>query len=410
MQIPFSKPLIDESVIREVNDSLVNTGWLTSGPKVLELEKEIKHFTGVNVAVCVNSWTSGAMLVLRWFGIGPGDEVIVPAYTYAATSLCAMNLGATVVMVDVCDDFCLDPEKLADAITPKTKAIIPVDIGGWMADYDAILKIVNSPEIKNRFTPKGKLQENLGRILVLSDAAHSIGASYKERKSGTCADATVFSFHSVKNITTGEGGVVCLNLPTTFDPEESYKYLKALSLNGQTKSAFEKNQPGAWRYDIIDQGLKANMPDICAAVGLAQIRRYENVLLPERKRIFEFYQKAFSDQPWAIIPILQNDLGSVSSAHLFMLRIMNCSESDRDEIIRRISEKGVGVNVHYIPLPLLSLFRNLGYKLENYPNTHQLYKGEITLPLYNGLTEKEMERVVEVVKDSVNKVIQAKAT
>ena len=182
MQIPFSKPLIDESVIREVNDSLVNTGWLTSGPKVLELEKEIKHFTGVNVAVCVNSWTSGAMLVLRWFGIGPGDEVIVPAYTYAATSLCAMNLGATVVMVDVCDDFCLDPEKLADAITPNTKAIIPVDIGGWMADYDSILKIVNSPEIKNRFTPKGKLQEKLGRILVLSDAAHSIGALYKERK------------------------------------------------------------------------------------------------------------------------------------------------------------------------------------------------------------------------------------
>jgi len=401
MTVPFSRPLIDQSVIDEVNDCLINTGWLTSGPKVLQLENELKLLTGAPEVVCVNSWTSGAMLMLRWFGIGPGDEVIIPAYTYSATALCALNIGAKVVMVDVKGDFNIDPEKILQAITPRTKAIIPVDIGGWMADYDAILGLVNEPGIRSMFQATSPEQEQLGRIFVLADAAHSIGATYKGRNSGVCADATVMSFHSVKNITTGEGGAICLNLPQPFDHEATYKFLKAFSLNGQTKSAFEKNQPGAWRYDIVAQGLKVNMPDICAAIGLAQIRRYKETLLPERLRIFQQYLDGFMDCDWAVLPQLNDLLNSQSSGHLFMLRIKDISEEQRDGIIQRISEQGVGVNVHYIPMPILTLFKNLGYRMEDYQNTYALYKGEITLPLYNGLTAGQIAQVISTVKSCV---------
>jgi len=401
MTVPFSRPLIDQSVIDEVNDCLINTGWLTSGPKVLQLENELKLLTGAPEVVCVNSWTSGAMLMLRWFGIGPGDEVIIPAYTYSATALCALNIGAKVVMVDVKGDFNIDPEKILQAITPRTKAIILVDIGGWMADYDAILGLVNEPGIRSMFQATSPEQEQLGRIFVLADAAHSIGATYKGRNSGVCADATVMSFHSVKNITTGEGGAICLNLPQPFDHEATYKFLKAFSLNGQTKSAFEKNQPGAWRYDIVAQGLKVNMPDICAAIGLAQIRRYKETLLPERLRIFQQYLDGFMDCDWAVLPQLNDLLNSQSSGHLFMLRIKDISEEQRDGIIQRISEQGVGVNVHYIPMPILTLFKNLGYRMEDYQNTYALYKGEITLPLYNGLTAGQIAQVISTVKSCV---------
>ena len=401
MTVPFSRPLIDQSVIDEVNDCLINTGWLTSGPKVLQLENELKLLTGAPEVVCVNSWTSGAMLMLRWFGIGPGDEVIIPAYTYSATALCALNIGAKVVMVDVKGDFNIDPEKILQAITPRTKAIILVDIGGWMADYDAILGLVNEPGIRSMFQATSPEQEQLGRIFVLADAAHSIGATYKGRNSGVCADATVMSFHSVKNITTGEGGAICLNLPQPFDHEATYKFLKAFSLNGQTKSAFEKSQPGAWRYDIVAQGLKVNMPDICAAIGLAQIRRYKETLLPERLRIFQQYLDGFMDCDWAVLPQLNDLLNSQSSGHLFMLRIKDISEEQRDGIIQRISEQGVGVNVHYIPMPILTLFKNLGYRMEDYQNTYALYKGEITLPLYNGLTAGQIAQVISTVKSCV---------
>jgi dTDP-4-amino-4,6-dideoxygalactose transaminase len=398
MQVPFSRPLLDTAVINEVNDCLLNTGWLTSGPKVLELESEIRLLTGAPAVLCVNSWTSGAMLMLRWFGVGPDDEVIVPAYTYAATALCALNIGAKVVLVDVRDDFNMDPEKIRAAITPRTKAIIPVDIGGWMADYEAIFALLNTPEVQAKFQPNTPNQVKMGRILVLADAAHSIGAQYKGRMSGLCADATVFSFHSVKNITTGEGGAVCLNLPASFDHAAEYSFLKAFSLNGQTKSAFEKNQPGAWRYDIIAQGLKANMPDLCAAVGLAQIRRYQSELLPERIRIFEQYQAELGQLDWAILPTLRDEFGSHSSAHLFMLRVAGADENQRDKFIQRISEQGVGVNVHYLPLPMLTLFKNLGYRMEDYPNAFKLYQREISLPIYNGLREDQRMYVIEVLK------------
>lgn len=395
MDIPFSRPLIDQPVLDEVMDCLINTGWLTSGPKVLALEAELRAFTGAPVALCVNSWTSGAMLLLRWFGVGPGDEVIIPAYTYSATALCALNLGAKVVMVDVGNDFTIDPDNIQAAITPRTKAILPVDMGGWMADYDAIFKVVNAPEIRAKFQPDTPEQEKMGRVLVLADAAHSIGAQYKTRDCGVCADATVLSFHSVKNVTTGEGGAVCLNLPAPFDNAAEGSFLKILSLNGQTKTAFEKNQPGAWRYDIIAQGLKVNMPDVCAAIGLAQIRRYKNELLPERLRIFEQYQAGFSGRDWAVLPTLRDADGSVSSAHLYMLRLAKTTENQRDSLIQQLAKSGVGTNVHYIPMPMLTLFRNLGYRMEDYPNTYRLYQGEISLPLYNGLTETQVAYVID---------------
>ncbi|MFM7400117.1 MAG: DegT/DnrJ/EryC1/StrS family aminotransferase, partial [Bacteroidota bacterium] len=372
-KIPFSQPLIDEDVVAEVLDSLVNTGWLTSGPKVQALEAEVRAYTGAQPVVCVNSWTSGAMLALKWFGVGAGDEVIIPAYTYAATALCALNIGARVVMVDVLDDFTLDPEQLERAITPRTRAIIPVDLGGWPADYDRIKSILEDEQVRSRFSPATQAQEKLGRPLILADAAHSIGAHYRGRKSGVCADITVLSFHSVKNITTGEGGAVCLQLPAAFDPEAEYRFMKLYSLNGQSKSTYEKNIPGDWRYDIVEQGLKVNMPDLSAAVGLAQIRKYDRQLLPERFELFRLYLELLGASDRMRLPRLQNGVGTVSSAHLFLLRIDGMTEAGRDRIIADMAREGIGLNVHYIPLPMMTLFRRLGFSMDDYPNTLRLY-------------------------------------
>ena len=397
MAVPFSRPLIDDDVVAEVNDALTGTGWLTSGPKVRQLEAEIGKITGTPV-LCVNSWTSGAMLMLRWFGVGPGDEVIVPAYTYAATALCAMNLGADIVMVDVREDFCMDPSALSAAITPRTKAIIPVDIGGLPEDYDELFYEISQNAAA--FLPGNERQAALGRPLVLADAAHSIGATYHGIPAGRIADVTVFSLHSVKNVTTGEGGAICLNLPEPFDNEAELPRLRALALNGQTKSAFEKNQTGAWRYDIVDFGLKVNMPDINAAIGLAQIRKYESELLPDRRRITDRYQAAFARHAWAILPpfsVAQRE----SSRHLYLLRLEGVDEPTRNRIIDRISEREVGVNVHYLPLPMLTLFRERGFDIADFPVARRLYENEITLPVYNGLTDEQIDEVIAVVTESV---------
>ena len=399
MEIPFSLPLIDDDVVSEVNDALLNTGWLTSGPKVLQLEEEFNKLTGCQFTVCVNSWSSGAMLMLRWFGVRPGDEVIIPSYTYSATALVAMNIGAKPVMVDVGDDFNINVDKIKEAITERTKAIIPVDVGGLPCDYDELFNLVKSDEVRSLFRSETNVQEKLGRIFILTDAAHSIGATYKDKMVGTLADATVFSLHSVKNITTGEGGAICFNLPDLFPKDETYRFLKAFSLNGQTKSAFEKNKPGAWRYDIIDQGLKVNLPDICAAVGLAQIKKYQTTLLPERIRICDFYQKALKDQGWAILPILE-DIHRQSSCHLYLFRVLGITEEQRDKMIHFLSQKGVGVNVHYIPMPMLTLFKSRRYRMEDYPNTYCLYSSEITLPVYNGLSEEALEYTVNALKEA----------
>lgn len=401
--IPFSLPLIDADVIAEVHDCLTNTGWLTSGPKVQELEREISRLTGAP-ALCVNSWTSGATLMLRWFGVGPGDEVIVPAYTYCATALCAMNLGARAVMVDVGDDFNIDVGKLAAAISPRTKAIIPVDVGGWPCDYDELHAVVTEAQIRRRFHPESRRQEQLGRVLVLADAAHSIGATYQGKPAGRLTDVSVFSFHSVKNITTGEGGAVCLNLPAPFDNQAESAQLRALTLNGQTKSAFQKNQPGAWRYDVLDQGIKANMPDICAAIGVAQIRKYQSILLPGRRRLWDLYAEHLSRHMRFVLPPSENADKS-SSCHLYMLRVDAVSEPQRDAILADLARQGVGANVHYMPLPCLTVFRERGYAIEDYPTARALYEREISLPLYNSLTEAQVLRICDALVASVAKVL-----
>lgn len=399
MDVKFSIPLIDADVVAEMHDTLTNTGWLTSGPKVIALENEIRKLTTADAVVCVNSWVSGAMLMLRWFGIEQGDEVIVPAYTYCATALACMNMGAVPVMVDVKEDFTIDPEQIRLKITERTKVIIPVDLGGLPCDYETIMELVAKPEVKSLFRPKSLNQEKLGRILVLSDAAHSIGACANDVPVGRLADISIFSLHSVKNITTGEGGAICLNFPASFDANEEYRFLKALSINGQTKSAFEKNLVGGWRYDVVAQGLKVNMPDICASVGLAQIRKYKEILLPERKKIATFYLNALAQYDWAILPVFKTTERE-SSYHLFQLRVKGISELQRDEMIQYISNQRVGVNVHYIPMPMLTLFKEKGYKMEDYPVTYKLYANEITLPLYNGLTEEQLQRVVKVLVDA----------
>tara|TARA_B100001109_G_C18852223_1_gene469857 strand:+ start:1139 stop:2353 length:1215 start_codon:yes stop_codon:yes gene_type:complete len=404
MKIPFSLPYIDKSVINEVNDSLINTGWLTSGPKVKELENELQNIIDSKYILCVNSWTSGAQLILRWLGVGPGDEVIIPAYTYSATALCIMNLGAKPIMVDVRNDFTIDPDLVLKKINKKTKAIIPVDIGGLPCDYELINKIVKSIEVKKIFIPKSPIQKKIRRPIVIGDAAHSIGAIYKNKYLGSHTDISIFSFHSVKNLTTGEGGAIALNLPDNFNNEKVFKDLKILGLNGQTKSAFQKNKIGGWRYDIIDQGLKINMPDICAAIGLAQSKIYLTKLLPERKKIFSFYNTFFKKKHWAIIPKSIEKFRE-SSYHLYLLRIKNIDENKRDLIINYISKKGVGVNVHYIPMPMLTLFKKNKYDIKEFNNTYNLYKNEITLPVYNNLKPNELKIICDVVSEACEKII-----
>ena len=398
MNITFSKPLINQNVLDEIYDTLNNTGWLTSGPKVNELELLLKKINN-RPSVCVNSWTSGAMLVLKWFNVGQGDEVIIPSYTYSATALCVLNIGAKPVMVDVNDDFTINPKKIEEKITSKTKAIIPVDIAGLPCDYKSISDILCKKSVLDKFIANGEKQIKLNRILIIGDCAHSIGAKYLDKPIGMSADFSIFSFHSVKNITTGEGGAVCINLPSDFNNDDEYNFLKIFSLNGQTKSAFQKNLIGSWRYDIVAQGLKINMPDICAAIGLAQIKLYLNELLPERKKIFNCYNRFFSNKNWAIVPIGHEDFRE-SSYHLYMLRIKNISEEQRDLMIDYISKKNVGVNVHYIPMPLLTLFKQLGYNMEDYPNTYRLYSNEISLPIYNGLGMKEVLYVCKIVEEA----------
>ena len=402
MNIPFSPPYIDEDIINEVTDSL-NSGWITTGPKVKALEEEVKKLTKVPQALCVNSWTSGAMLILKWFGVGPGDEVIIPAYTYSATALAVLHCGSTPIMVDILDDFTIDVTKIKKAINTKTKLIMPVDIAGWPCDYESINHLVIDDSIIKLFKPANSIQEKLGRILIVSDAAHSIGAKINNIEAGMFTDITIFSLHAVKNITTAEGGVICLNLPNSFNNEEEYAYLRMMTLNGQTKDAFTKSKAGGWRYDIIDLGLKINMPDVCAAIGLAQIKKYDSNLLLERKRVFYEYSEAFSKYEWAITPHQDTEIVQ-SSYHLYALRIKYITESERDLIIDEIAKTGVAVNVHFIPMPMLTLFKNLGYKMEDYPNTYKNYACEISLPIYPQLTEEQVKFIVTSVVNSYQTV------
>lgn len=403
MNIPFSPPYIDQDIIDEVVDSL-QSGWITTGPKVKALEEEVVKLTSCPQALCVNSWTSGAILILKWYGVREGDEVIVPAYTYSATALAVLHCGATPVMVDVKEDFTIDENKIAEKITEKTKVIMPVDIAGWPCDYEALNKLVKRPDVQDKFRSENKVQSNLNRILIVSDAAHSIGAKIAGIETGVLTDITIFSFHAVKNITTAEGGVICLNLPLPFNNANEYAYLRMMTLNGQTKDAFSKSKAGGWRYDIIDLGLKINMPDVCAAIGVAQIRKYDHNLLLERKRVFDSYSHAFSQLSWTQLPP-QDNHRIQSSYHLYALRLKNVTEAQRDTIIDEIAKCGVSVNVHFIPMPMLTLFKNLGYKIEDFPISFDNYSREISLPIYPQLNTEQVEYVIQSVIGSYLKVM-----
>ena len=400
MKIPFSPPYREQSVIDEVVDSL-QSGWITTGPKCKLLEKELKSYTGAQQVLAVNSWTSGAILMLSWLGIKPGDEVIVPAYTYSATALSVLHTGATPVMVDVNEDFNISVEAIRKAISPRTKAIIPVDIAGFPCNYKNIMDLVLSPEIKGLFEPTSEVQKKLGRILVLNDAAHSLGAQYSTGvKTGTETDVTIFSLHAVKNVTTAEGGAICLNLPGPFDNEALYIELRQRSLNCQTKDAFSKSKAGGWRYDITGLGMKCNLADVNASIGLAQIRQYP-YLLSQRKRVFSLYSKLLGVYNWAILPpAVQGE--KESSYHIFALRIKGITEEQRDRIIEEITKREVAVNVHFIPMPLLSFFKNLGYKMEDYPNAYTLFSQEISLPIYPQLTDDQVSYVAHTVVEAYN--------
>lgn len=406
--IPFAPPRIDERTIQAVTEVL-RSGWITTGPRTKAFEKDLAEYCGVEKVIALNSWTNACELALRWYGVGPGDEVIVPAYTYCATANIVMHVGAKPVMVDVLDDFTIDPEAVRAAVNQRTKCIIPVDIGGMPARIGELMKIAD--DMCAYFSPKVNLrvagsnpQMKLGRMLLLSDAAHSFGASINGRKLGTQADITGFSFHAVKNLTTAEGGALAFNLPAPFDAQELYTWFNTMSLHGQSKDALAKTGPGSWRYDVAAAGWKCNMTDIQAAIGQVELDRYDDETMPRRKAICQRYQRAFDKDDRFIVPVFLVE-GRESSHHLFMLRVKDADEERRDAIIAAIAKREVSVNVHFIPMPLLSLYKGLGYRIEDYPNTYRQYSREISLPVYYDLTDAQVDTVVEAVRSAVGEVM-----
>ncbi|MCK6639776.1 MAG: DegT/DnrJ/EryC1/StrS aminotransferase family protein [Bacteroidia bacterium] len=400
--IPFSPPRIDQKIIDEVTDTL-KSGWITTGPKTKRFEKELSAYSGNKATLCLNSATAGLEIMLRWFGVKAGDEVILPAYTYSATANVVIHCGATPVFVDVnASDFNINPENIRKAITPKTKVIMPVDFGGWPCDYDTINAIAK--EAASSFVAESDNQKKLGRIMVLSDAAHSIGGIYKGKKTGSLTDVSVFSFHAVKNLTTAEGGAVALNLPEPFDNEEEYRKLCVSTLHGQNKDALAKMQKGNWKYDIVEAGYKCNMTDIMAAIGLVELARYDSDTLVKREKIMDQYNWTLSAYSWAELPVTRT-ADTFTSCHLYPLRIKNITEQQRDEIIKRIFDHDVSVNVHFIPVPMMSFYKSLGYDIKNYPVAYNNFSREISLPVFYDMTEENVKTVLEAVVRSVHDVI-----
>lgn len=402
MKIPFSPPHIDDAIIEEVVAAL-RSGWITTGPRTKLFEQKIAEYCGIQRVVCVNSASAGLELVLRWFGVGQGDEVIIPAYTYTATAAVVLHCGAKPVMVDVNDELLMDVEHLRDAITPHTKVIIPVDIVGLPCDYDNIMDFIQQPSVKQQFHPNNPIQEKLGRVLILSDAAHSFGAHYKGKKTGALTDITVFSFHAVKNLTTAEGGAICLTLPDPFNPDELHHDFSVSSLHGQSKDAFTKTQAGNWHYDVCTIGYKCNMTDIAAAMGLVELARYDRVILPRRKKIFDTYYQAFKNDCRFRMPVYET-AEKKSSYHVFTLFLNHVTEQQRDEIIQKMAEREVATNVHFIPLPMLTAYKSLGYNMADYPNSYKNYACEISLPVYFDLTDEQVNEVIRVVREAVPEI------
>lgn len=390
MKIPFSPPDITEQEINAVAEAL-RSGWITTGPRTKSFEQNIATFCNTQKVVCLNSATACLEGVLRILGVGAGDEVIVPAYTYTATASVVCHVGAKPVIVDSADgSFEMDYNKMADAITEKTKVIIPVDLAGIICDYDRVFDIVKSKSAL--FRPKNKIQESFGRIIVLADAAHAFGATRNGKKCGEIADFTSFSFHAVKNLTTAEGGALTWRSFDGIDNEALYKEFMLYSLHGQNKDALAKNQLGAWEYDIVYPAYKCNMTDIVASIGLVQLERYPQIL-SRRKAIIEKYNKAFENMGVTLLDHFSNMHSS--SGHLYMVRLNGAEESYRNNIIVKMAEKDVACNVHYKPLPMMTAYKQIGYDIAEFPNAFNQYRNEITLPLHTCLTDEMVDYVID---------------
>ena len=389
MNIPFSPPDIGEKEIQLVCDAL-RSGWITTGPKTKEFENKISEYTGTSKTVCLNSATAAMELTLRVLGIGAGDEVIVPAYTYTATCSVICHVGAKPVIVDISkDSHQMDYENLDGFFTEKTKAIMPVDLAGIPCDYDKIFDCIERNKFK--FRADNDIQRGFGRVIVVADCAHGFGAERSGKKSGNFADFTCFSFHAVKNLTTAEGGAVTWRNQDFIDNEKLYKEYMNLSLHGQTKDALNKNRPGAWEYDIVAPYYKCNMTDIQAAIGLGQLERYEE-MLKRRHEIIARYDNALS--PFKVTLLKHSDSDMRSSGHLYFMRVDGIKEAERNDIIVRFAERGIATNVHYKPLPMLTAYKNMGFSIKDYPNAFSAYENEITLPLYSRLTDEEVDYIV----------------
>lgn len=396
--IPFSPPDITDLEIESVVDAL-KSGWITTGPKTKKLEKEIIKFTGADGCVCLNSQTACAELSLRLLGIGSGDEIITCAYTYTATASVIAHVGAKMILVDCLDKdgkLEIDYSAVEKAITDKTKAIIPIDLAGIPCDYEKLFEIVNSK--KSLFKPSNEIQKAIGRIAVVTDAAHAFGASYKDKKVGSIADFSNFSFHAVKNFTTSEGGALTWKTIPGIDNDDIYKKLQLFSLHGQNKDALAKTKAGAWEYDVVGTYYKCNMTDIAAAIGLAQMQRYQK-MLEKRKNIIKKYDEAFL--PMGLLPLKHYTDEYSSSGHLYIIRIPDIEEKTRNEIIEEMAKRGIATNIHYKPLPMHTAYKELGFNINDYPNAFKKYKNSITLPLYTKLTDDDVDYIISNFKEVV---------
>ncbi len=389
MHIAFSPPDITEEEIEEVVDTL-RSGWITTGPKTKKFEAEIAGFCNTRRAVCLNSATACSEMTLRLLGVGPGDEVITSAYTYTASASVIEHVGAKVVLVDTAkDSYEMDYEQLEDKITERTKVIIPVDLGGVMCDYDRIFSVVESK--KDLFFPRTDIQRKIGRIIILADAAHAVGSSRNGKRCGEVADFTCFSFHAVKNLTTAEGGAVVWRDIEGIDNDDIYKQYMLLSLHGQSKDALAKTQLGAWEYDVVEPFYKCNMTDIMASLGLVQLKRYP-AIEERRKEIILRYNEGLKDLPVSVLNHFVPD--SVSSGHLYLVRVNGKNRKQCNEIIENMARDGIATNVHYKPLPILSAYKNMGFDIKDFPNAYSMFENEITLPLHTKLTDEEVDYII----------------
>ena len=397
-KVPFSPPDITESEVNLVSEAL-RSGWITTGPKTKEFERLIAMCCQTEQAVCLNSATACMELILRVLDVGPGDEVITSAYTYTATASVTCHVGAKVVMVDTApDSFEMDYDKLADAITEKTKVVLPVDLAGVVCDYDKIFAAVESK--KHLFSPANDIQKAYGRVIVLADAAHAFGAKWHGKMCGEIADFTSFSFHAVKNLTTAEGGALTWRNHDGVDNESLYKQFQLLSLHGQNKDALAKTRLGAWEYDIVAPYYKCNMTDVMAGIGLAQLKRYPEMLY-RRRQIIERYNEGLKGRDVQVLDHFGDDHSS--SGHLYLVRLLGEDVEYRNAVIERMAERGIACNVHYKPLPMMTAYKNLGFDIVDYPNAYNQYHNEITLPLHTSLTDEDVEYVISNFVDIISK-------